>query len=130
MDEERVVQFDSIGSIRIYDPDKFEEAVRALQTQREYLNKMDGFKSLVSQTMTIVEQLGKAIETEKLRAIGMRNVAEREAESRKKAHQEAKIRVQEKQLELDRAASEYSSLQKVEQEQRAVIQRLSFSGGD
>ena len=130
MDEERVVQFDSIGSIRIYDPDKFEEAVRALQTQREYLNKMDAFKSLVSQTMTIVEQLGKAIETEKLRAIGMRNVAERETESRKKAHKEAAIRVQEKQLELDRAVAEYSSLQKVEQEQRAVIQRLSFSGGD
>ena len=129
-DEERVVQFDSVGSIRIYDPEKFEEAVRALQTQREYLNKTDAFKSVVSQTMTIVEQLGKAIETEKLRAIGMRNVAEREVESRKQAKEEALIRVQEKQLELDRAISEYSSLQKVEQEQRAVIQRLSFSGSD
>jgi intraflagellar transport protein 20 len=130
MDEERVVQFDQVGSIRIYDPEKFEEAVRALQTQREYLNKMDAFKSVVSQTMTIVEQLGKAIETEKLRAIGMRNAAEREVESRKQTREEALIRVQEKQIELDRAVAEYNSLQKVEQEQRAVIQRLSFSGSD
>lgn len=130
MDEERVVQFDQVGSIRIYDPEKYDEAVRALQTQREYLNKMDAFKSLVSQTMAIVEQLGKAIETEKLRAIGMRNAAEREVETRKQTREEALIRVQEKQIELDRAVAEYNSLQKVEQEQRAVIQRLSFSGSD
>ena len=130
MDDERVVQFDVVGSIRIYDPDKFDEATKALQTQREYLNKMDAFKSVVSATMSIVEQLGKAIEHEKLRAIGTRNIAEREGDSRKLAKQEALVRVQEKQMELDRAVAEYSSLQKVEQEQRAVIQRLSFSGSE
>lgn len=129
-DEDRVVQFDQVGSIRIYDPEQFDNAVKALQTQREYLNKMDAFKSVVSATMGLVEQLGKAIEHEKLRAIGMRNIAEREVESRKNAKEEALTRVQEKQMELDRIAAEYSSLSKVEQEQKAVIQRLSFSGGD
>jgi hypothetical protein len=130
MDEERVVQFDDVGSIRIYDPEKFTEAVNALQTQREYLNKMDAFKSVVTQTMSLVEQLAKAIELEKLRAIGMRSVAEREAETRRSARQEALVRVQEKQTELDRAVAEYNSLLRVEQEQRAVIQRLSFSGSE
>ncbi len=129
-DEDRVVQFDQVGSIRIYDPEKFDEAVKALQTQREYLNKMDAFKSVVGTTMGLVEQLGKAIEHEKLRAIGMRNIAEREVESRKQARDEALAQVQEKQMELDRIAAEYDSLTKVEQEQRAVIQRLSFSGAE
>jgi intraflagellar transport protein 20 len=127
MDDDKVLQFDQHGSIRIYDPERFDEAKKTLETEKEYLNRMAQFKQVVAQTMGIVEQLGKAIETEKLRAIGARNVAESEAGTRQRALEQAKLQLQEKQAEMDRIAAELSSLEKVEKEQRTVIQRLSFS---
>ena len=125
MDEDRVVQFDSNGGIRVYDPELFDEAVKTIEAQGDYVEKMDQFKSVVSQTMSIVQQLGQAIEKEKLRAIGSRNVAETEAENRKRAMHEAELRLNEKQAELDRYVAEFQSLQKVETEQRNTIQRLT-----
>jgi intraflagellar transport protein 20 len=130
MEEDKLVTFDANGAIRIYDPEKFDEMVKTINCQKEYLMKMDEFKAIVSQTMGIVQQLGQAIETEKLRAIGSRNVVESEAEARKRAMQDAEVRLRQKQIELDRYVAEYSSLLKVEAEQRQVIQRLSLTSSD
>jgi intraflagellar transport protein 20 len=125
MDEDRVVQFDTNGQIRVYDPEAFEEMVKTIESQADYVEKMDQFKAVVGQTMSVVQQLGQAIEKEKLRAIGSRNVAESETENRKRAAREAELRLAEKQAELDRYVAEYVSLQKVELEQRNTIQRLT-----
>ena len=127
MDEEKAVMFDQNGALRVYDPELFDQATKTLTTQREYVEKMDQFKSVITQSMAIVQQLGKAIEREKLRAIGARNLAESEAEARKRVLREAELRVEEQQSELDRLNAEHSALVKVEAEQRAVIQRLSFT---
>lgn len=130
MEEDKVVVFDTNGAIRIYDPEKFEQLTKTLGAQKDYIQKMDEFKSIVTQTMGIVQQLGQAIEKEKLRAIGSRNVVESENEARKNALVEAQIHLREKQIELDRYIAEYNSLQKVEGEQKAIIQRLSLSSTD
>lgn len=130
MEDDKVVVFDTNGVIRIYDPEKFDELTKTLNSQKDYLHKMDEFKAMVTQTMGIVQQLGQAIEKEKLRAIGSRNVVESEAEARKRALLEAQIRLREKQIELDRYIAEYNALQKVESEQKAIIQRLSLSSSD
>jgi intraflagellar transport protein 20 len=127
MDEEKAVMFDQNGALRVYDPELYDQATKTLTTQREYVEKMDQFKAVISQSMTIVQQLGKAIEREKLRAIGARNLAESEAEARKRVLREAELRVEEQQSELDRLNAEHGALVKVEAEQRAVIQRLSFT---
>ena len=127
MDEEKAVMFDQNGALRVYDPELYDQATKTLTTQREYVEKMDQFKAVISQSMTIVQQLGKAIERETLRAIGARNLAESEAEARKRVLREAELRVEEQQSELDRLNAEHGALVKVEAEQRAVIQRLSFT---
>eukprot|EP00758_Cryptobia_borreli_P020143 Tbor_TRINITY_DN959_c0_g1::TRINITY_DN959_c0_g1_i1::g.21131::m.21131/K16473/IFT20; intraflagellar transport protein 20 len=127
MEEDKLVMFDSSGMIRIYDPEKYEEMVKTLQCQKDYVEKMDEFVTIVAQTMKTVEQLGKAIETEKLRAIGSRNAVESEGEARKRALRDAEFRLNEKQRELDRSTAEYNALMKVEQEQRQTITRLSLS---
>ncbi len=127
MEDDRVVQFDAQGNIRVFDPDKFEEAQKTLRSQQEYVAKMDRFRASVAQTMQLVQQLGKAIEHEKLRAIGARNAVESEGETRKRSLREAQLRLNEKRAELDRYVAEHTSLMKVEQEQRGIIKRLSFS---
>ena len=127
MDEEKLVQFDANGAIRIYDPEKYDELMKTLACEKDYVQKMDDFKGIVSQTMGILQQLGQAIENEKLRAIGSRNIVESESDNRKRVMDEAQLRLREKQIELDRYVAEYSSLVKVESEQKQVIQRLSLS---
>lgn len=125
MDEEKAVMFDANGALRVYDPELYDQAAKTLATQRDYVEKMDQFKAVITQSMGIVQQLGKAIEREKLRAIGARNIAESETETRKRVIRGAELRVQEQQAELDRANAEYESLKRVEKEQRDVIKRLS-----
>eukprot|EP00742_Colponemidia_sp_Colp-10_P026079 GILJ01031794.1.p2 GENE.GILJ01031794.1~~GILJ01031794.1.p2 ORF type:complete len:106 (-),score=25.41 GILJ01031794.1:60-377(-) len=104
--------------------------VKTVTCQKDFVTKMDEFKSVVEQTMKIVEQLGQAIDKEKLRAIGSRNIVESESEARKRAMREAEFRHSEKQRELDRHLAEYNALLKVEQEQRSYIQKLSLSARD
>lgn len=125
MDEDHLIMFDANGTIRMYSPEKYDELLKTLETEKRYTGKMDEFKQMVTQTMDIVSKLGDAIEDEKLKAIGARNVVESEAEERFRADQEAQLRLREKQMELDRYVAEYDSLRKVEQEQQQTFQRLS-----
>lgn len=120
-----LIMFDKLGAIRMYNPDKYEQLVSTIDTERQYIEKMEEFRNVVNQTMTIVESLGKAIEREKLRAIGNRNIVESEAEERGRMVQEAEVRLREKRIELDRHKAEYESLKKVELFQRRTIQGLS-----
>ncbi|ESL06132.1 intraflagellar transport (IFT) protein [Trypanosoma rangeli SC58] len=130
MDDDKLVMFDANGAIRMYDPEKFDQLLKAIEVEKRFTGHMDDFRNVVNQTMSIVEQLGKAIEHEKLRAIGSRNIVESEAEERFRTVQEAQVRLREKQTELDRYIAEYDSLRKVEQEQELIIQRLSQSTRD
>jgi intraflagellar transport protein 20 len=123
--EDKAVMFDAEANIRILDPDKYEASTKMVNSTKEYMAKMESFKNVVGQTMAMVQQLGAAIEREKLRAIGARNACESEAEARRRAVHESALRVKEKQSELDRYIAEYNSLLKVETEQRHVIERLS-----
>ncbi|KAG5496652.1 hypothetical protein JIQ42_03483 [Leishmania sp. Namibia] len=125
MDEDRLIMFDSNGAIRMYDPEKYDELVKTVEVERRYVEKMDEFRALVQRTMAIVQSLGEAIEAEKLKAIGFRNIVESEPEERFRAVQEAQIRLREKQMALDRYVAEYDSLKLVEQEQQTFFQHLS-----
>ncbi|KAK7201084.1 intraflagellar transport (IFT) protein [Novymonas esmeraldas] len=125
MDEDQIIMFDGNGAIRMYDPERYDELVKTVDVERRYVEKMDEFRSLVQRTMAIVQRLGEAIEAEKLKAIGSRNIVESEAEERFRAVQEAQVRLREKQMELDRYVAEYVSLKRVEQEQQTSFQHLS-----
>jgi len=62
---------------------------------------------------------------EKLRSIGERNKVESESENRKKKMMELNNLLNEKKCEQERYAIELESLQKVEAEQRILIEKLS-----
>lgn len=125
--EDNLIMFDKNGAIRMYNPEKFDEMVKTVETEKQYTERMDDFCSMVKQTMKIVEAIAKAIEEEKLRAIGNRNIVESEVEERTRMVQEAEVRLREKRMELDRYKAEYESLKKVEQLQLLHFQSLSQS---
>lgn len=125
MSNDELIMFDQNGNIRMYDPEHFDELVKAIEVEERYVAKMGEFRNIATQTMSIVKRLGEAIEHEKMKAIGARNVVESEAEERFRALHEAQVRLREKQMELDRYVAEYESLKKVEEEQQLTFQALS-----
>jgi len=73
----------------------------------------------------VLENHSKKIEKEKLKALGKRNQLYEEIESRDKREQELKVLIREKKEELERLKFQNSSLMKIENEQRMIIEKLS-----
>lgn len=72
-----------------------------------------------------LDEFAVKIEKEKLRALGERNKWESQAENRKKKMMDLNNLLNEKKAELDRYTVELESLNKMEQEQKALINKLS-----
>eukprot|EP00668_Euglena_longa_P045232 GGOE01060872.1.p1 GENE.GGOE01060872.1~~GGOE01060872.1.p1 ORF type:complete len:147 (-),score=57.16 GGOE01060872.1:248-643(-) len=126
-DEDRIVMFDEDCQLRIYDPQKFAEAQDLQRCAQQFNEKLQQFKDLIQNHMAVVQAQGQKIENEKLRAIGLRNKAEGEGEVRKRKQRELQQAIKEKQTELDRHIAEYNSLQKLEAEQKQLIDKLSYN---
>ncbi len=72
-----------------------------------------------------LEQHSSKIEKEKLKALGMKNQLYEEAESKANKEQELKLLIKEKHEELERLRFQYQSLEKIENEQKMHIEKLS-----
>lgn len=73
----------------------------------------------------VMESKSKVIEAEKLRAIGLANRVDHEKEVRKRKQLELQAMINEKKAELERLATQYDSLTRVEAEQKALIEKLT-----
>lgn len=85
------------------------------------LNVEDVMNNLVE----VLEGQGKKVEDAKLRALNIRNKVENEGEYRKQKVSELTNLINEKKTELEKYTIEYDSLQRVELEQKTLIQKLS-----
>lgn len=83
------------------------------------------FGTTVQTLVDVLDGQAKRIEFEKLRAIGQRNKAEMESDNRRRKQMEMRAQIAGKEAELNRLETYYSSLEKVEREQKALIERLS-----
>jgi len=83
------------------------------------------FNQLIKSLHEILENQSKKIEKEKLKALGKRNQLYEEIESREKKEQEIKVLIREKKEELERLRFQFNSLQKIENEQKMAIEKLS-----
>jgi intraflagellar transport protein 20 len=83
------------------------------------------FHQLVKSINEVLDNYSKKIEKEKLKTLGKRNQLYQEVESREKKEEELKVLIREKKEELERLRFQYTSLQKVEEEQKLAIEKLS-----
>ena len=113
MSEDRLIMFDEMQLLRIYDPDKFNDAVALQEQAVTFVDKLQAFQNVVSSVVSAVEQNGAQIDAAKLKAIGLRLKVKGEAELRKRKEAELRLRVKEKQVELDRYVAEHNYLRKV-----------------
>eukprot|EP00386_Alphamonas_edax_P006556 GDKI01021194.1.p1 GENE.GDKI01021194.1~~GDKI01021194.1.p1 ORF type:complete len:125 (-),score=39.98 GDKI01021194.1:92-466(-) len=116
---------DEENKIRTLPADKFKEAELLEQQCSSFVDKLAGFKSNVQSLVDILSTQAGQIEKEKLKAVGQRLRVEMESDNRKRREHELKTSLAEKKAELERLQFYYQSLEKVEKEQRLLIEKLS-----
>merc|ERR1712232_1322032 len=92
---------------------------------QQFTEKINAFGGTVQMLVEVLDGEAKKIEYEKLRAIGQRNRAEMEAESRRRKQQQMQAILAEKTSELERLAFQHNSLERVEHEHKILIEKLS-----
>mmetsp|Transcript_39735 Transcript_39735/g.63147 ORF Transcript_39735/g.63147 Transcript_39735/m.63147 type:complete len:131 (-) Transcript_39735:112-504(-) len=119
------ITFDEENRIRVMPKDKYNQTETLDQQCQAFTDKIHSFGSTVNTLVEILDGEAEKIECEKLRAIGQRNRAEMEADSRKRKGLQMQAAIAEKQAELERLTFELNSLDRVEFEQKALIEKLS-----
>lgn len=118
------ITFDENNNIRVLEASLFNDCQLMQSQSYEFVNKMKKFEEMVGSLVEVLDSQAVKIEQEKLRAVGIRNQMENEAENRKKKQQELEVVINEKRAELERYLYQLESLNKVEEEQRKLIERL------
>ena len=119
------ITFDENNQIRVLSADKYRETEQVKGETIDFLKKIMGFNDMVSMLTEVLDVQAQKIEDAKLKAVGARNKIEGEEDNRRKKEQELKTTINEKRLLLERLTYEFESLQKVEQEQKTTIEKLS-----
>lgn len=124
---DRGIYFDENYHIRVLDVDKF-NASKALQDNcNVFRQNIQQLQDLVTKYVTAIDQQVERIDSEKLKAVGLRNKVAALSEERKRKQKEQEQVLAEKQEELERLLLEEQALIKVKQEQELLIQKLSDS---
>ena len=105
--------------------DKYRETENLKGECIDFLKKIMNFNDMVSTLIEVLDAQAQKIEDAKLKAVGSRNKIEGEEDNRRKREQELKTLVNEKKMMLERLTYQFDSLQKVANEQKLTIEKLS-----
>jgi intraflagellar transport protein 20 len=119
------ITFDENNQIRVLAADKYRETENVKSETIDFLKRIMSFNEMVNTLIEVLESQASKIEEAKLKAVGARNKIEGEEDNRRKKEQEYKTLINERRLLLERLTFEFESLQKVENEQKSTIEKLS-----
>lgn len=119
------ITFDEDNRIRVMPKEKFKQTEDLEAECNGFAEKIQAFTGTVDMLVEVLDGEALKIEEEKLRAIGQRNRAEMEAEARRRKQLSMEAAIKEKTQELERLTFQLNSLEKVEREQQALIEKLS-----
>mmetsp|Transcript_16788 Transcript_16788/g.28485 ORF Transcript_16788/g.28485 Transcript_16788/m.28485 type:complete len:128 (+) Transcript_16788:201-584(+) len=127
MDDKVKIVFDKEYKIRALDPTKFEKGEALEKECSNFVDKISSFNEKVNTLVDILDLHANRIDAQKLRAIGLRIAVENEAEQRTRQERSIQTMINEKKAELDRYTLQLQSLERIESEQRAMIERITQS---
>eukprot|EP00928_Gymnodinium_smaydae_P090270 TRINITY_DN74098_c0_g1_i1.p1 TRINITY_DN74098_c0_g1~~TRINITY_DN74098_c0_g1_i1.p1 ORF type:complete len:131 (+),score=35.59 TRINITY_DN74098_c0_g1_i1:83-475(+) len=119
------ITFDEDNRIRVMPKEKFKQTEALDEQCQSFTGKIHSLKGTVQTLVDVLDGEAQKIEQEKLRAIGQRNRAEMEADSRRKKQQHMQALIVEKTAELERLVFQLNTLERSEREQKALIEKLS-----
>ena len=111
--------------LHLLPPEQLQSSVALQEECKEFLSKTKQFNEIVADFIGVMESKSKVIEAEKLKAIGLANRVDSEREVRKRKQLELQAMINEKKAELERLNSQHESLQRVEADQKALIEKLT-----
>mmetsp|Transcript_2215 Transcript_2215/g.3695 ORF Transcript_2215/g.3695 Transcript_2215/m.3695 type:complete len:128 (-) Transcript_2215:109-492(-) len=127
MDDKVKIVFDKEYKIRALDPVKFEKGEALEKECSNFVEKISSFNEKVNTLVDILDLHANRIDSQKLRAIGLRIAAESEAEQRTRNQRALQTMINEKKAELDRHTLQLQSLERIEAEQKAMLERITNS---
>jgi len=125
MDDKVKISFDGDYKLRILEDSKFKQAEDLEKECSTFVEKISNFNGKVSSLVEVLEQHASRIDKQKLRAIGLRMASENEVEQRDRKKRAMQALIAEKRAELDRYSAQLQSLEQIESEQKAVLERIS-----
>jgi intraflagellar transport protein 20 len=125
MDENVKITFDNEYRIRALEPTKFKKAEDLEAECGTFSDKISSFSDKITSLVEILESNASRIDSQKLKAIGLRMSVENEAENRNRQKRALETMIKEKRAELDRFTAQYQSLERIESEQKAILEKMS-----
>ncbi|XP_053729128.1 intraflagellar transport protein 20 homolog [Synchiropus splendidus] len=116
--------FDEVNKLRALDPEVSQKTSELKEECKEFVDKIGHFQKIVGGLIELVDELAKETETEKLKAIGARNLLKSVAKQRESQQQQLRALIAEKKMQLERYRIEYEALSKVESEQNEFIDQF------
>ncbi|XP_067866648.1 intraflagellar transport protein 20 homolog [Heterodontus francisci] len=118
------LHFDELNKLRILDPEVAQNTTELKEECKDFVEKIGQFQKIVGGLIEIVDQLAKEAESEKMKAIGARNLLKSVAKQREAQQQQLQALIAEKKMQLERYRIEYDALSKVEAEQNEFIDQF------
>lgn len=116
--------FDELNKLRVLEPEVSHSTAELKEECKEFVDKIGQFQKIVGGLMELVDELAKEAETEKMKAIGARNLLKSVAKQREAQQQQLQALITEKKMQLERYRIECEALSKVESEQNEFIDQF------
>ncbi|XP_019477508.1 intraflagellar transport protein 20 homolog isoform X1 [Meleagris gallopavo] len=145
------LHFDELNKLRVLDPDVAQQTAQLREECKAFVDseccapgRAEGrsasirvaltapnaqiveFQKTVGSLIELVDQLAKAAESEKMKAIGARNLLKSIAKQREAQEQQLQALIAEKKMQLERYRIEYETLCKIEADQNEFIDQFIF----
>ncbi|CAM4553235.1 intraflagellar transport protein 20 homolog [Siphateles boraxobius] len=118
------LHFDELNKLRVLEPDVSQKTTELKEECEDFVDKIGQFQKIVGGLIELVDELAKEAETEKMKAIGARNLLKSVEKQREAQQQQLQALIAEKKMQLERYRIEYEALQKVEAEQNEFIDQF------
>ncbi|CAI5677665.1 unnamed protein product [Oreochromis niloticus] len=95
--------FDELNKLRVLEPDVSQKTSELKEECKEFVDKIGQFQKIVGGLIELVDDLAKEAETEKMKAIGARNLLTSVAKQREAQQQQLQALIAEKKMQLESA---------------------------
>ncbi|KAM8991685.1 intraflagellar transport protein 20 homolog [Ara ararauna] len=120
------LHWDDLNALRVLDPEAAQQTAQLREECGAFLDKIAEFQKIVGSLIELVDQLARAAESEKMKAIGARNLLKSIAKQREAQEQQLQALIAEKKMQLQRYQIEYETLCKIEADQNEFIDQFIF----
>ncbi|XP_063225205.1 intraflagellar transport protein 20 homolog [Bacillus rossius redtenbacheri] len=116
--------FDELNKIRVLQPEVFQQTTQLKEDCKDFVEKITEFHKFADGFIQMVDGLAREVESETMKAIGVRNLLKSVTKQREAEQQQLQACITEKAMELERLRVQHQSLLKTEQEQQELIEQL------